>query len=98
MILMTIFFFLITFMMQVDDDNKEDDADDDNLEYHNTIFLKFDFIEVSSFVGLKPPSQALDSFYLVKIISRKTAQKYISDIYRCSIEEGQPAIFCWCLL
>ena len=38
----------------VDDDN-EDDVDDDNREYHNTAILKFDFIEVSCFVGLKPP-------------------------------------------
>ena len=35
------------------DYDSEEDVDDDNLEYHNTIILKFDFIEVSSFERLK---------------------------------------------
>ena len=72
-----------------DNDHKEDDVDD-NLQYHNTAILKFDFIEVSCFVGLKPPSQVFYSFYLVKIMNKYTAQKYVPDIHGHSIQEGQP--------
>ena len=52
----------------VDDDNEEDDVDNDNLEYHNTTILKFDFIEVSSFVGLQGFIQAVS---LTSIFLRK---------------------------
>ena len=74
-------------------DTEELENDGNEVEFelqNNSAFLKHDFVEISSFVGLKPPSSAFELFYLVKIINKGVAAEHLSDTKGHSIEEDQP--------
>ena len=73
-------------------DTEELENDGNEVEFelqNNSAFLKHGFVEISCFVGLKPPPSAFELFYLVKIINKGVAAEQSSDTKGYSIEEGQ---------
>ena len=75
------------------DDEENDDVDFDlgsaELEPDVATSIKFDFVSVDSFVGLNPPSNALELFYLVKITNENVSTDNLLDKHGHSIARGQ---------
>ena len=69
------------------DDEPEIDIEKDGDQIKNST-LKFEFVNPLSDVGLRPPSNSFELFYLCKIVSKHIADKNITDNYGHSICHG----------